>query len=100
MTDNHSGFSLLDDGQVTLIAEILSYVLESTQDLARLRRVSKRWNSSVLPYCIRNGCVLKNCGVPQSPKFVEELVKVGQFSYAGQLYRFPAGSEYENLLEF
>eukprot|EP00980_Cylindrotheca_fusiformis_P013396 scaffold3411_cov82-Cylindrotheca_fusiformis.AAC.2 len=65
-----------------------------------LRRVSKRWNSSVLPYCIRNGCVLKNCGVPQSPKFVEELVKPGESSYAGRLYRFPTGSEYENLLEF
>eukprot|EP00980_Cylindrotheca_fusiformis_P015364 scaffold4308_cov110-Cylindrotheca_fusiformis.AAC.2 len=87
--DDCSGFSLLDDGQVTLIAEVLSYVLESTQDLAMLRRVSKRWNSSVLPYCIRNGCVLKNCGVPQSPKFVEELVKVGEKSYAGRLYRFP-----------
>eukprot|EP00980_Cylindrotheca_fusiformis_P019377 scaffold6651_cov99-Cylindrotheca_fusiformis.AAC.6 len=100
MTDNHSGFSLLDDGQVTLIAEILSYVLESTQDLARLRRVSKRWNSSVLPYSIRNECFLKICAAPQSPEFVQELVKVGESSYAGQLYRFPAGPEYEKLLDF
>eukprot|EP00980_Cylindrotheca_fusiformis_P013385 scaffold3410_cov141-Cylindrotheca_fusiformis.AAC.28 len=100
MTDDCSGFSLLDDGQVKLIAEVLSYVLESTQDLAMLRRVSKRWNSSVLPYCIQNGRVLKNCGVPQSPKFVEELVKVRESNYAGRLYRFPAGSKYENLLEF
>eukprot|EP00980_Cylindrotheca_fusiformis_P019376 scaffold6651_cov99-Cylindrotheca_fusiformis.AAC.5 len=88
--DDHSGFLLLDDGQVSLIAEILSYILESTQDLARLRRVSKRWNSSVLPYCIRNGCFLKNCcAFPQSPEFVEELVKVGEGSYAGRLYCFP-----------
>eukprot|EP00980_Cylindrotheca_fusiformis_P026943 scaffold18138_cov128-Cylindrotheca_fusiformis.AAC.9 len=101
MADDLSGLSLLDDG--LLIAEIVSYVLESTKDLAQLRRVSKRWNSSVLPYCIRNGCFLKNCAaVPQSPNFVEELVLVGESSYAGRLYRFPSDVEPEDrrILQF
>eukprot|EP00980_Cylindrotheca_fusiformis_P020888 scaffold7902_cov129-Cylindrotheca_fusiformis.AAC.5 len=99
MDDHDSGFSnnnstlLNSDCQVALIAEILSYLLESTRDLAKLRRVSKRWNSSVLPYCLRNEkcCVLKNCdAISQSPKFVEELVEIGGWSYAGRMYRlFP-----------
>eukprot|EP00980_Cylindrotheca_fusiformis_P004292 scaffold918_cov126-Cylindrotheca_fusiformis.AAC.71 len=101
MTDGNSGFSLLDDGEVILIAEILSYLLESTEDLARLRRISKRWNSSVLPYCIRNACFLKNCAVPQSPDFVKEFVKVRDSSYAGRLHRFPPDPQDEmRILQF
>ncbi len=41
-----------------LIAKILSYTVETTRDLASLRRVSKAWYSSALPLVLRSGVVL------------------------------------------
>ena len=46
----------------TLIAQILSYVITNTYDLAQLRRVSKQWNeNSVLTYALKQTPFLKNC---------------------------------------
>ena len=46
----------------TLIAQILSYVITNTYDLAQLRRVSKQWNeNSVLTYALKQTPFLKQC---------------------------------------
>jgi hypothetical protein len=85
--DDSSESSLLNE-QVTLIAEILSYVIANTQDLAKLRRVSKNWNASVLPFCLKNECFLRTCA-PARHSYVKELVTYGESSYAGRFYRIP-----------
>jgi len=72
--------------QVTLIAEILSFVLEDTQQVAKLRRVSKDWNSNVLPFCLKNAGFLRNCSTSEF-SYVKELVTFGEASYAGRFYR-------------
>jgi hypothetical protein len=78
--------SLLNDNHI-LIAEILSYVVTSTLDLAKLRQVSKRWISDVLPYYLSNHAFcLKTCFPGAKVDFISELIKLAEGSYGGKRY--------------
>ncbi|KAL3937607.1 MAG: hypothetical protein SGBAC_007316 [Bacillariaceae sp.] len=77
-------FELLNE-QPALIAEILSFLIEDTQGLAKMRTVSKAWNKAVIPYCLGSRRFLKTCAPPKH-KFVQDLVTFNEWAYAGQVY--------------
>jgi hypothetical protein len=79
--------SLLSCNQM-IIAEILSYVITSTKEFARFRRVCKIWKTFLLPYCLQHNLIpfLKVCYPPKHPEFLPELVKLGSERFGGKLY--------------
>lgn len=78
------GFERLKD-EVALIAEVLSYIIEDTKDLAEIRLVSKAWNQTVVPHCLKSKSFLKICGSSKY-SYIRELVQIGESSYAGRRY--------------
>jgi len=65
-----------------LVAEILSYLVSNTRDLARLRLISKNWNDKVVPFILKSQDIINIC-YPNT-EFLEGLVEVG----AGQVFDF------------
>jgi hypothetical protein len=57
-----------------LCAEILSYIVHDTRDLARLRLISHNWNQKVLPFVLKSARFILNC-YPNTD-FIDELVAI------------------------
>mmetsp|Transcript_42564 Transcript_42564/g.102958 ORF Transcript_42564/g.102958 Transcript_42564/m.102958 type:complete len:712 (+) Transcript_42564:65-2200(+) len=91
-----SMFEMLNE-QSALVAEILSFLIEDTKGLAMMRTVSKTWNKTVIPHCLRSKHFLKTCATPKH-QFLEELVTFGESSYAGRVYSLNNEDSFEFLL--
>ncbi len=77
-----ASFSDLDlpsqlSSQYSLCAEILSYLVHNTKDLAHLRLISRTWNRKVFPYVLKSSGFVKNC-YPNTD-FVDGLLKLSQW---------------------
>ncbi len=60
-----------------LLAEILSYLVYNTSDVAKLRLISKHWNYNALPFLLKSAGFIRNCYPNYS--FISELVKIEEF---------------------
>ena len=94
----HSIYALLNE-YPNLTVEILSYLISSTQHLAKLREISKRWNTHVLPYVLRSSGTVKNCSTSQTDSFVKELINFGERSYAGKYCHLHGHNDNFHFLE-
>ena len=85
----------------SLIPEILSYVIATPEDYARLRQVTPRWNASLLPRALTASRNLRNCSRAQQNIFVKEAVNLDFDSMAGKLKAirkpFPLFDEFVEL---
>ncbi len=73
------GWNLLQSFQTELYAEILSYVITSTADIARFRLISSHWNKAVLPFALKSCGFIRNCY--HNDKFINKLVTFGEETY-------------------
>lgn len=87
--DDDDPSSLLNCNQ-TLIADILSYVITSTKEFAKLREVCKLWETCILPYCLQHKLLpfLELCNsTKKHSALLPGLVQIGgERGCAGKLY--------------
>ncbi|CAJ1967654.1 unnamed protein product [Cylindrotheca closterium] len=76
------------NNQGALIAKIFSFVIEDTKGLADFRLVSKEWNANVRLHVLKDFGLRKICTATRHNNYCEELVKFGEGSFAGRLYKF------------
>eukprot|EP00546_Thalassionema_frauenfeldii_P009875 CAMPEP_0178919038 /NCGR_PEP_ID=MMETSP0786-20121207/14189_1 /TAXON_ID=186022 /ORGANISM="Thalassionema frauenfeldii, Strain CCMP 1798" /LENGTH=671 /DNA_ID=CAMNT_0020592873 /DNA_START=19 /DNA_END=2031 /DNA_ORIENTATION=+ len=61
-------------------AEILSYTVSNTRDLAKLRLISRQWNESIIPFVLKSVGFVKTCynTSDHSNGFIRQLVDVDE----------------------
>ncbi|CAJ1945269.1 unnamed protein product [Cylindrotheca closterium] len=92
-----SMFELLNE-QPALVAEVLSFLIEDTNGLAKMRTVSKTWDKTVIPYCLDGRRFLKTCAQSKY-NFMEELVTFGESAYAGRVYSLTNEESFEFFMQ-
>ena len=75
---NSSEYTILLGSQHALCAEILSYIVYNTRDLAQLRLISHEWNAKVIPYVLPSCGFISHCY--EDNAFIDRLIEI-QYDY-------------------
>lgn len=67
-----------------LYAEILSYIIYDTRDLAKLRFISPKWNKDVLPFVLKTAGLIRNCY--GNNDFIERLMEFGEDTMPSRIF--------------
>jgi len=75
-----------------ILAEIISYLIHNTRDLANYRLISSEWNMKVLPMALKFSGFIKNCYSDSEHRrrhdFIEGLVSADEDGGAGMKFYF------------
>ena len=61
------------------LAEILSYGITSTVDIAKFRLIPPQWNKDVFPFALKSAEFIRNCY--HNNKFINKLITFGEETY-------------------